>query len=67
MSCNDQYPCVDFRIFFAPRGDTTGALHPTRQGISFNFNEIKRLCEIIENIDTKLNINVLVDCLESDV
>ena len=67
VSCNDQYPCVDFRVFFAPRCNTTGALRPTRRGISFKFNETQRLREIIENIDTKLNINSLVDYLESEV
>ena len=67
VSCNDPYSCVDLCVFFAPRGDTAGALHPTRRGISFNFNETKRLREIIENIDTKLNINTFVDYLESDV
>ena len=68
VSCSDQYyPCINFRVFFAPRGDTTGALRPTRRGISFNFNEKKRLHEIIENKDTKLNINALVNYLESDI
>ena len=67
VSCNDQYPCVDFRVFFVPRGDTTSALRPTRRGISFYFNETKRLLEIIENIVTKLNINTLDDNLECEV
>ena len=67
VSCNDQYLCVDLRVFYTPKGDTTGILRPTRRGISFNFHETTRLSEIIENIDTKLNINALVDYLESDV
>ena len=67
VSCNDRYLCVDLRVFYSPKGDTTGILRPTRRGISCNFNETKRLREIIENIDTKLNINALVDYLESDV
>ena len=67
VSCNDRYLCVDLRVFYSPKGDTTGILRPTRRGISCNFNETKRLREIIENINTKLNINALVDYLESDV
>ena len=67
VTCNDQYPCVNFHGFFAPRGDTTGTLRPTRRGILFKSNKTKCLREIIENIDTKLNINALVDYLESDV
>ena len=67
VSCNDKYLCVDLRVFFTPKGNSTGTLRPTRRGISFNFNETKRLREIIESIDTKLNINALVDYLESDV
>ena len=66
VTVNDKYLCVDFRVFYTPKGDTTGTLRPTRRGISFNFNETKRLREVIENIDTKLNINALVDYLQSD-
>ena len=67
VSCNDQYLCVDLRVFYTPKSDMTGTLRPTRRGISFNLNETKRLREIIENIDTKLNITALVDYLKSDI
>ena len=66
LSCNVQYLCVDLRVFYTPRSDTTNFLRPTRSGISFSLNETKYLREIIENIDTKLNINALDDYLESD-
>ena len=54
VSCNDQYLCVDLRVFYTPKGDTTGTLRPTRRGISFNYNETKRLREIIENMGATL-------------
>ena len=66
VSCNNRYLCVDLRVFYTPKGDTTGTIRPTRRGISFNFNETKCLREIVENIDAKLNINALVGYLESD-
>ena len=37
VSCNDQYLCVDLRVFYTPKGDMTGILRPTRRGILFNL------------------------------
>lgn len=67
VSCNDQYKFLDLYVFFTIKDDTTGTVHPTRRGISYKFNETKRLREIIENTDFKLNINALIGYLESDV